>query len=354
MELSSLYLMVLAASLTGLVAQLLVKEKQARHLLFAVFCGSIAFSITKKMSGDALGAYQYLIGMGACATCNCFWLFARSLFRKTNPIAMQHIIVAAAIAALIMFNQGYQFVIHHWQVPEQNLVLVKALISELTILLSSCILVLTFWEACRGFKQANKTEQQQRLVFLSMFAVAVLTSKIVNGHFVEVPQIQEWITNFIILFVIATSQILLLWQKNQQQACANFKVEEVTDPARYESNLEYADSKLAQQIEQLLIKQEHFLQANLKVGDLAKQLNVPEYKVSKVIRHYTDAPNFNHYVNQLRIEHAKKLLTDPDKQQWPVLVVGLESGFASVGPFSRAFKNFTGSTPNQYRTQNTC
>jgi AraC-like DNA-binding protein len=30
-------------------------------------------------------------------------------------------------------------------------------------------------------------------------------------------------------------------------------------------------------------------------------------------------------------------------------VVGLESGFASVGPFTRAFKAHTGFTPNQYR-----
>jgi AraC-like DNA-binding protein len=34
-----------------------------------------------------------------------------------------------------------------------------------------------------------------------------------------------------------------------------------------------------------------------------------------------------------------------------VLVIGLESGFASVGPFTRAFKQFTGLTPNQYRQQ---
>jgi AraC-like DNA-binding protein len=44
-------------------------------------------------------------------------------------------------------------------------------------------------------------------------------------------------------------------------------------------------------------------------------------------------------------------LADEDKQKWTVLVVGLESGFASVGPFTRAFKATTGLTPNQYRQQ---
>ncbi|MFK7864310.1 MAG: hypothetical protein AB8B95_08820 [Pseudohongiellaceae bacterium] len=42
-------------------------------------------------------------------------------------------------------------------------------------------------------------------------------------------------------------------------------------------------------------------------------------------------------------------MIDPDKQKWPVLVVGLESGFASVGPFTRAIKAKTSFTPNQYR-----
>jgi AraC-like DNA-binding protein len=43
------------------------------------------------------------------------------------------------------------------------------------------------------------------------------------------------------------------------------------------------------------------------------------------------------------------LLSDPTKQHWPVLVIGMESSFASVGPFTRAFKATMGFTPHEFR-----
>ncbi|GGD58664.1 helix-turn-helix transcriptional regulator [Lacimicrobium alkaliphilum] len=93
------------------------------------------------------------------------------------------------------------------------------------------------------------------------------------------------------------------------------------------------------------------MQPNLKVADLARALDVSEYRISRVMKEHLQARNFNHYVNRLRIEHARHILAQPQYQHWPVLVVGMESGFASVGPFNRAFKQFTGLTPNQYRLQ---
>jgi AraC-like DNA-binding protein len=51
----------------------------------------------------------------------------------------------------------------------------------------------------------------------------------------------------------------------------------------------------------------------------------------------------------MRIKHATKLLKDPKNTQWPILVIGLEIGFALVGPFTRAFKSICDMTPNQYR-----
>lgn len=114
-------------------------------------------------------------------------------------------------------------------------------------------------------------------------------------------------------------------------------------------SLSHTDLTLIVQLQQLLLQQQLYLQTNLRLTDIAQQLQVPEYRVSRLLRSQFHATNFNHFINTLRIEHAKTLLTDPGKQHWPVLVVGLESGFASVGPFTRAFKTQTGDTPNEYR-----
>ena len=357
MNLTTIYTTLLVISLLFLIAQLLVREKQIAHIMFALFCGSIAIMATKKVSGETLGAYQYLIGMGACATCNGYWLLSRCLFREKRAILLPHITIAIVIAVLIMANQGYLFVSGITPVLAKNSSIVPYVISELTVLLSSTVIMLSFWEGCRGFTTASKKGKSQRILFLATFGLAVAISKLSQGMFVDSPESKELITAFIILFVLTNTQVLLLWR---------FKKDKSSEKTNDKSNdLAYSQSKrnisgttqtvdielaLAEKVETLLIEQSLYLKANLKVADIARELEVSEYRVSRILKNNLNARNFNQYVNQLRVTHAKNLLSDPDKKKWPVLMVGLESGFASVGPFTRTFKLLTGYTPNQYRT----
>lgn len=366
MTLSNIYSIQLIVALTCLLAQLWVKNKHTTHILFAVFCGSVAMGVIQKLSADSLGAYQYLIGLGACATCNCYWLFVRSYFRGNNAIGMQHIALAIGIAVLIMMSKGYLFVTELWQIESSRLSFAKYTLTEITILLSSAIIVLSIWEAFRGFKQASKTQQKQRVFYLCAIISAVLISKVAKGYFVDTPHIKEAIIACITIFMLLVTQILMFWRFKSEQSNEQIASTHQVKVSRFEHDAfeaktqvssekihseEPLDIELSNALYQLLIGQKLYLQANLKVGDLAKQLDLPEYKVSRVLKEGFGARNFNHYINQLRVEHAKQLLSESDKSHWPVLVIGLESGFASVGPFTRAFKQFTGSTPNQYRQQ---
>jgi AraC-like DNA-binding protein len=43
------------------------------------------------------------------------------------------------------------------------------------------------------------------------------------------------------------------------------------------------------------------------------------------------------------------MLADPMRADMPVLSVAFEVGFASVGPFNRAFRDVTGQSPTEYR-----
>ncbi len=59
--------------------------------------------------------------------------------------------------------------------------------------------------------------------------------------------------------------------------------------------------------------------------------------------------NFNRMINHHRIEQAKRLLIDPDRRS--ILEIAFDCGFGSVGPFNRAFKAETGTTPRAYRRE---
>lgn len=356
MELSNIYSGVLFISLVFLLAQLLVREKQMAHILFAIFCGSIAIMATKKISGDTIGEYQYLIGMGACATCNGYWLLARSLFREKNAILPQHIGVAAVIAFLIMANQGYLFVNSTELLPPVSSPFFPYVLNELTVLLSSTVIMLSFWEGCRGYNADSKKGKSQRLLFLITFGLAVTLSKLSQGLFTQSPAITEIITVLIILMVLTNTQILIMWRFNKAKSSIHSLAKDLNSNQVSLENgcneavdLNHNEQVLADKIQALLIHRSLYLKTNLKVADIARELDVSEYRISKALRNNLHARNFNQYVNELRIKHAKTLLADPDKQKWPVLVIGLESGFASVGPFTRTFKLLTGFTPNQYR-----
>ncbi|KZN47240.1 helix-turn-helix transcriptional regulator [Pseudoalteromonas luteoviolacea] len=344
----------LAVSLSLLLAQLTVRDKHSAHILFAIFCGSVSMVALKQLTGDTIGPYQYLIGMAACATCNCIWLFSRALFREKNPIGLLHLAVALTIAALIMIQQGYLFATHQWAISPAWLPIFSHLLREATILLSSCILVLSFWEALRGFKHVRKAEQQQRVLFMVTFGCAVLVSKSVKGIFASSPEVLASIISGITLCVLVSLQPLLSWRFNKTNATREKTVSEQSNSQSRSNETSHNmhlenDTELGKQVQSLLIEQNYYLQTNLKVADIARALNVPEYKISRALKNHLHAKNFNQLINTLRVERAKQILIDPEKHHWSVLVVGLECGFASVGPFTRAFKTYTGTTPNQYR-----
>jgi AraC-like DNA-binding protein len=356
MSLASFNFVVFLVCLTFLLTQLLVKKKHTSHILFAVFCGSVGMILAQNIAADSIGGYKYLIGLGAVATCNCYWLLSRSLFRKNDAIANQHFAFALAISLLIFIKQGYLFASSTELIAANAGSPAPHILSEFTILLSSCVLVLSFWEGCRGYKSASQQEKHQRILFLATFGSAIVISKISDGLMAGDPAAKQWVISSLMLFVLINTQILMYWRYGEQkQKAKNHSLTSRAEKPLLDGAIEMQDKpdpgvegQLAEEIKNLLIERQLFLQENLKVGDIAKILDLPEYRVSKALRNHLNAKNFNQYVNELRISYAEKILVDPNKP-WPVLVVGLESGFASVGPFTRAFKAQTGYTPNQYR-----
>ncbi|PCK31738.1 helix-turn-helix domain-containing protein [Pseudoalteromonas piscicida] len=346
MTIEHYYLFLLGLCCTLVIAQLFVKEKRAAHILFALVCGSIALATTKKLTKESLDGYEYLIGIGACLTCNGFWLFSRALFRKTNAISNRHIAIAVLIAALIIWQQGYLFVHSQFQLTGGLLLdWLNSAAIELTIMLSSCVLLLAFWEGCRGFSESREHEKAQRAVFLLAYFICVAGTKLIANRYAGNLEVQEWAVTSAAVLILLTAQALLYWRYV-------YRFEEEAETITCEPIEKMPTEQelvLRQRVERLLITEQAYLKEGLKVADVAQQLNESEYKISRVIRQQLQARNFNQLINRLRVEHAKTLLQDSSKQHWPVLVVGLESGFASVGPFTRAFKIETGVTPNQFR-----
>jgi AraC-like DNA-binding protein len=96
-------------------------------------------------------------------------------------------------------------------------------------------------------------------------------------------------------------------------------------------------------------EQRRYRENGLAIGTLARQLAIPEYRLRRAINRDLGYRNFNDFLNAWRLPEAQARLRDPAQAHLPILSIALEIGYASIGPFNRAFKAATGLTPSEYR-----
>ena len=341
----------------------LKKDKQLVHYLFVIFCGSLCMVAAQKLSAQSIGAYQYLIGLFTCATCNVSWLIARTLFREHSPISRRHVTFAATIAGLIMFNQTWHYLVSldPQPLPANDIMWrLKQGVNEVTILLSSSILALSFWEAFRGYSKKTQSQKMQSVIFGSAWVLAVFNASIFPKFIFSAAEIELYnpiiITSSALLIVFAMQGVMLLQAKviNNQALKQKDDIGTINnDTFNLNENCNQdVEPELIVGITKLINEQQLYLKASLKISDFAQALMVPEYKVSRAIRYHYKAANFNLFINQYRVKYAKKLLINDQTKEWSILSIALESGFSSLATFNRVFKSIVGDIPNEYRKQN--
>ena len=104
-------------------------------------------------------------------------------------------------------------------------------------------------------------------------------------------------------------------------------------------------------IEQLMRDEKCFKRQKLTVNDLAQLLDMPEHQLRNLINRSLGFRNFNDFVNHYRIMHVVDALKNPETKRLPLMTLALDSGFNSIAPFNRAFKEKMGVAPNEYRTK---
>lgn len=87
----------------------------------------------------------------------------------------------------------------------------------------------------------------------------------------------------------------------------------------------------------------------LTLSQMAQALDTQEHRLRSAINQGMGHRNFSSFINGYRIARAKELLSNPSLAERTVLSVAYDVGFASLGPFNRAFREATGQTPTEYR-----
>lgn len=135
------------------------------------------------------------------------------------------------------------------------------------------------------------------------------------------------------------------------------KLNEYEAKQKTETSVEkYASSKLSEterdeifkKINKYLDEVKVFLNEDITLPVLAKQLNVPTNILSQTINSKTNQ-NFNDFINGFRINEAKFRLLNSEYQNLTIEAIGKSVGFNSRTTFINAFKKITNYTPSEYK-----
>ncbi len=100
-----------------------------------------------------------------------------------------------------------------------------------------------------------------------------------------------------------------------------------------------------------IVQQELYLNRNVKIADLAKELKISEKIISKAVN-AKSGENFNMYLNRFRVAHAAKLMGDSAYSHFTIDAIGLESGFSNKVSFYKAFKRVHLMSPSAWKKKN--
>jgi AraC-like DNA-binding protein len=99
---------------------------------------------------------------------------------------------------------------------------------------------------------------------------------------------------------------------------------------------------------QLFIDKKWYLDPELSLIKLATEMNLSLKEISYVINTGFNE-NFYQFVNQFRIEEAKKMMIDPAQNHLNLVGIAFEVGFNSKSVFNATFKKITGLTPTEFK-----
>ena len=271
------------------------------------------------------------------ATVGWFWLFMQTLFedRRVQPWHTAVIVALALIGAAAVYTPAD---ISRWIWLVSNVL-------QAGLLLHALMIVLRGWKT-----DLVETRRRLRGPFLAVVTVYTLvmrgleTWSTFNGD-------PEWFLVFnattLALMCLAGTMIFL----DPRAGLFGEAGREGEKPRTVVAGPDRATQADLDRLDRLMKTDQVWREEGLTIASLAVKLNMPEAHLRRLINDQLGYRNFPSFVNSHRINEAKSRLADPGQARTPVSSIAYDIGFASLGPFNRAFREETGKSPSEWRRE---
>jgi len=141
-------------------------------------------------------------------------------------------------------------------------------------------------------------------------------------------------------------KLFIYWEKTGEKILPKINY---SQKQQKELNLEQKYKQIFQQLVETIESKQLFLDPKLSQQDIIKYLGTNRNYLYHALKLYTNA-NFKGFINQFRIEHAKKHIANKfaSDEKYDLADIFSECGFSTNESFYRTFKTLTGTTPGKY------
>jgi AraC-like DNA-binding protein len=287
---------------------------------------------------DTLVFLRALIGAGAVGY---FWLFVVAVFEDEPRL---HPGMIAAVVALILVQLIGQYATAPW-----NLWIgVVANLMRVAMALAALAVIVRGWKG--DLVEPRRQLRGPLLVVITAYILATRCLDMLN----DLGMAPGWyvVTNAAILFLIANTASLVFLESRGEIFSAAPAHAGRPPLRRAVPDQAVADRAMQAdlgRISALMEGEEIWREEGLTITSLAARANLPEAQLRRLINDQLGYRNFPSFVNAHRIAAAKARLADPGEARTSISAIAYDIGFASLGPFNRAFRDETGQSPSEWR-----
>lgn len=257
-----------------------------------------------------------------------FWLLTRTLFEDGFKRLTWHWALLAALCGLALARVIFQDTVSTYALRS----------------LAAGLVLHALWIVVRGLRddlvEARLKARMQVIAIAGVLALVSLARPLLADVAPRLADVLARMSPLInIALIVAAGRSLFrvereLWPPRPPRATTAPVDPDAADLARLDS---------------LMTEDKVWREPGLSVAALASRARLPEYRLRRLILERRGARNFNAYLAEYRLAEAAARLGDAEHARTPITTIAYDCGFASLGPFNRAFREKFGVTPTLYR-----
>jgi len=343
------------------IALLFKKENRQANLFLALLCFCLGYAnfiyivVQFRLFDRFFWLHTLPYGL-AFAIGPAFYFYIRSLTSPSFKFQRKHW-PHFYLIAIDYIHSVYHLIVG--RIPPPSQITLHAVIDELSNLGSFSLVyyIVLSWRLLKKHQedlpQQLSYTDQMALQWLRKFVIAMTITVIIASLYSLAKVIfdfysrEAYMYRFLPVLFISWLGLLGL-QQRQAQVDIEVSLNETKKPT---SNI--PNPLLAQhvsQLKQVLEQEKLYLNPELSLRILEDKTQLTAKEISTALNQGLQK-NFYLFVNEYRVEEAKRRLLDPNLGHLTIFGIATDAGFKSKATFNRLFKSVTGVTPKQYRDQ---